>query len=139
MRAVASFGACDDRFSTNNLQPMKASIFTPIVTVMAVCLLITTSCKKQVHKVNEDYVGYWEALENNSFYFFNIESNSDAEYEENTAGAFVNFTGKVRLRNDRLNIARLKGFKVDQHPAPVNDSSMVWSMVLDGVTYFTVK
>lgn len=117
---------------------MKIRFLPLLLSVLVFSVLFTTSCRKKVHKVNEDYIGFWEGEDAASVYTFIIQDDSEADYEKNTGGVYVSFAGALRLRNDRMRIARIKAFDVDQHPTPTGNGTE-WSMIIDGITYYCEK
>lgn len=117
---------------------MNRSLYLLVVLPLAVATISLTSCKKKIHKVNEDYIGYWEGDDDSKLYTFDIADDSQATYEEIGAFSNVSITNKLRIRDEKMRLGVIKRFTVDQHPTST-DSGNVWTMVLDGVTYYSEK
>jgi len=117
---------------------MKKSILAGMVMFLAVTFIVAPSCKKKVHKTNEDYIGYWIGESNTSIYSLSIEDDSQGSYEENSLGKTVTASGAVRLKKDKLKVGPFKKFEVELHPTE-DGSTGEWWMILDGVPYYRTE
>ncbi|MBL4705399.1 MAG: hypothetical protein JKY54_12830 [Flavobacteriales bacterium] len=107
-------------------QILKLSIFAILL------IVFSSSCKKKVHTVNQDYIGTWSGSDVEADYTISIGSNSRAEYNKYKGATTVTATGKARLDGDTFKVG-VKKFTVSQHP--LEDSLGTYWMVLDDVTY----
>jgi hypothetical protein len=123
---------------------MKTKIIKLSVTVILLCLCMT-SCKK---KVDEDYrpefVGEWFCPNNNygsgtedMLYYMTVDNNSNAVYDEYhvTNGNNSKYSGKARANNHHFKVGRFISFKIEEYPHKI-DTATSTIMVPVPVTTF---
>ena len=127
---------------------MRKKILYLIVITAFVC-----SCKKLILNENPDYEGVWETEclgHGCDVHTLIIREDNTGEYR--TSGQEienVNYKGKVRIKDDVLQIGVKNKFNINEHPTAKNDTvtsycqclwgeKMVysWYMIIDNITYY---
>jgi hypothetical protein len=94
-------------------------------------IVIQFGCGKRVADVNELFIGGW--VSTFGIYTLEVDENSKGKWISNEGSVTKEFTGKVRIKGDKLSI----GFKkLDIDRSPSFDTFInQYTMVLSGETY----
>ncbi len=127
---------------------------TSVLTLLFLLLINISSCKKNVIKVNEDYVGYWtESVDTNSdrcLMTLNISSSGHAKYYTDTHMSdctYVNkVSGKAKVNNEESRITiSLHTYKIALKPTKIDTITFVrdpiksaMKMEFDGKTLYKI-
>jgi hypothetical protein len=108
----------------------RARIITGILLIAF--SLVLTQCKNNAATVDPKFVGVWTGTDSISTYRLSIDHQSNAYWQKDTRGSYETAQGIARIRHDRLRIG-LRSFTINEYP--MQDSSGIWQMILDGVLY----
>ena len=106
-------------------------------------LLIVLSCKKNIVKVNEAFIGTWSGT-GPSFtveeygdvvYHFEFNIDGSGKYTRKSIIITTEKEGKAKIRKDKLRLGS-KHFDIQSHPTFVSDSlNGHYEMMIDSILY----
>jgi hypothetical protein len=128
---------------------MKTKIIKSSLTVILLCLLMT-SCKKKVDKdYRPEFIGNWTGWGNYPIeYSLVIDSNSNASFDYNNANGEEHFIrGKARANDKHFKIGRFASFKIVDYPHKIDTATTTildpftwkkcnWEMTLDHPLFY---
>lgn len=100
-------------------------------TLFVFAVLIQPGCGKRVDNVNELFIGDW--ISASGIYTLEIAENSKAKWTSHEGIATKEFTGKARIKGNKLSIG-FKKLDIDQSPY-IDSIAYQYRMVLSGETY----
>jgi hypothetical protein len=99
--------------------------------------LVLTQCRNNAATVDPKFVGVWTGTDSISpgsvsVFRLSIDDQSNGYWFEDTKGNYETAQGIARIKHDKLHIG-LRSFAINEYP--MQDSSGIWQLILDGVLY----